>query len=63
MKKQRLERLRPQEVAFLRFLERDIEDHPERLRGFPEDLLQRLIAVTEGVEVDLDEPIEGLVAL
>lgn len=48
---------------FLLFLERDIAAHPERLQGMSEDLYRRLLAVTEGMEIDLDEPIEGPVAL
>lgn len=48
---------------FLRLLAADIEAHPERLQGIPDDLYRRWIAVAEGVVVDLDEPIEGPVAL
>jgi antitoxin PrlF len=48
---------------FLQLLERDIAAHPERLRGMPDDLYQRLLAVTEGMDVGPDEPIEGPVAL
>lgn len=48
---------------FLRLLEREIVEHPERLRGMPADLYRRLAAVTDGMDVDLDEPIEGPVAL
>jgi antitoxin PrlF len=53
----------PALVPFLQLLANDIAAHPERLRGFPEDLYRRLVAVTEGVEVDPDAPIEGPVAL
>jgi len=49
--------------AFLQFLDRDILEHPERLRGIPEVLYQRLLAVTEGLEGNPDDPIEGPVAL
>lgn len=49
--------------AFLSFLERDIAAHPERLQTMPDDLYRRFLAVTEGLEIDLDEPIEGPVAL
>jgi antitoxin PrlF len=48
---------------FLQLLERDIAAHPERLRGMPEGLYRRLLAVTEGMDVGPDEPIEGPVAL
>lgn len=53
----------PALAPFLRFLERDIAAHPERLQVMPDDLYRRLTAVTEGMEIDLDEPIEGPVAL
>jgi hypothetical protein len=53
----------PEVEAFLQFLDQDILMHPERLRAIPEGLYQRLLAVTAGVEVILDDPIEGLVAL
>lgn len=53
----------PALFPFLQFLERDIAQHPERLRGMPEGLYHRLLAVTDGVDVDPDEPIEGPVAL
>lgn len=48
---------------FLRLLANDIEAHPERLRGMPEELYQRLMAITAGVEVDPDETIAGAVCL
>jgi antitoxin PrlF len=53
----------PALAPFLELLERDVAGHPERLQGMPEDLYRRLLAVTEAVEVDLDQPIEGPVAL
>jgi len=53
----------PALVPFLQLLERDIAGHPERLRGVPAALFDRWMAVTVGGEVDLDEPIEGTVAL
>jgi antitoxin PrlF len=48
---------------FLQLLERDIAAHPERLQGMPDSLYRRLLAVTEGMDVGPDEPIEGPVAL
>ena len=48
---------------FLRLLEREIAVHPERLHGMPDDLYRRLVAVTQRMDVDPDEPIEGPVAL
>lgn len=50
-------------VSFLQLLEIDIKHHPERLREMPQGLYERLAAVSEGVEVHLDEQIEGAVAL
>jgi antitoxin PrlF len=48
---------------FLRLLANDIEAHPERLRGIPEELYQRLMAITAGVEVCPDETFDGAVNL
>lgn len=53
----------PALISFLKLLERDIADHPERLAPMPAALYERLLAVTKGVTVDPDEPIEGPVAL
>jgi hypothetical protein len=50
-------------VAFLQLLEGDLTRHPERLRGIPRSLYERLVAVTEGVQAHPDEAIEGAVAL
>lgn len=50
-------------AEFLRFLDRDLAKHPDRLRRMPPSLYRRLVAVTEGVTVSLDDPIEGEVAL
>ena len=49
--------------AFLDFLERDIERHPERLQPVTVELVERIRALTAGIEIDLDEEIEGPVAL
>lgn len=48
---------------FLRLVTDDIVAHPERLQGIPDGLYRRWMAVIQGVEVDLDEPVEGPVAL
>lgn len=48
---------------FLRLLAHDIEAHPERLRGMPEELYQGLMAITAGVEVDPDETFDGAICL
>ncbi|HEY0014937.1 MAG TPA: type II toxin-antitoxin system PrlF family antitoxin [Longimicrobium sp.] len=53
----------PALLPFLRLLEHDVAAHPDRLRTMPEDLRQRLLTVTGGLDVDLDETIEGAVAL
>ncbi|HEU0013082.1 MAG TPA: type II toxin-antitoxin system PrlF family antitoxin [Longimicrobium sp.] len=49
--------------AFLDFIERDMAEHPERLRTMPKDLFDRMRALTVGMEIDLDEKIEGPVGL
>jgi antitoxin PrlF len=48
---------------FLRLLANDIEAHPERLRGMPEVLYRRWMAVTADVEVDPNETFKGAVCL
>ena len=53
----------PALAGFLQLLESDLQEHPERLRAFPSDLLARARALTQGVEVDHEEPIEGVTAL
>ena len=49
--------------AFLDFLARDIEEHPDRLKAATPEWVERLRAITGGGPVDLDEPIVGPVAL
>jgi antitoxin PrlF len=49
--------------AFLDFLERDIEEHPERLQLLTNSMVDRWRELTDDLEVDLDEPIEGPVSL
>jgi antitoxin PrlF len=53
----------PALAPFLDFLARDIAGRPEALAGLTPTLVAQLQALTEGVVVDLDEPIEGDVAL
>ena len=48
---------------FLAFVGRDLDSHPERLRVFPQSLLDRARAITQHVQIDHDAPIEGAVAL
>jgi len=49
--------------AFLAFLEQDMDGHPERLAGLTTGLVERARALTDGIEVDLDAPLEGDVAI
>jgi antitoxin PrlF len=53
----------PSLAAFLDLLSRDLSAHPDRLRGLPATLVERIRDAVAGVEVDLDEPIEGPVVL
>jgi hypothetical protein len=48
---------------FLALLARDIENHPETLIALPPSLTERLQALTAGVTVDPDDPIDGDVGL
>jgi antitoxin PrlF len=48
---------------FLALLQNDIVAHPERLRGMPHSLYERILAVTRGTDGTVDEGIEGPVAL
>ncbi|WP_319799194.1 type II toxin-antitoxin system PrlF family antitoxin [Nitrobacter sp.] len=48
---------------FLAFLADDIQRRPEALTALSPTLASRLAALTEGVKVDLDAPIDGDVAL
>jgi antitoxin PrlF len=45
--------------AFLDFLEREINDHPERLLPVTAGLRARMRRLVDGAGVDLDEEIEG----
>lgn len=49
--------------AFLSFLERDIENSPENLKTLTPDWATHIAKLVEGIEVDLDSPIEGDVDL
>lgn len=48
---------------FLSFIARDVADNPDRLLPFPRALLDRARELTAGIEIDHDEPIEGVTAL
>ena len=43
--------------AFLEFLANDMAAHPERLRPVDPALLERIHTLTQGVEIDLDQPL------
>jgi antitoxin PrlF len=43
--------------AFLRFLEKDIVEHPGRLQPITVEMVNEWFALVEGVEVNLDEPL------
>jgi antitoxin PrlF len=49
--------------AFLDFLEHDMLTRPDGVKPIPSELFERVAALTEGIEVDLDAPIEGEVAI
>jgi antitoxin PrlF len=49
--------------SFLAFLARDIERHPENLKGFSPELKKRLAGLVDGVAADLESTIEGDVDL
>lgn len=49
--------------TFLTFLAQDTQTHPERIQALSPELRDRIVGLTEGVEVDLDAPIEGDVGL
>ncbi len=48
---------------FLIFLAKDIQEHPERLTSMSPELRARIDAVTDGLDIDLDAPIDGEVDL
>jgi hypothetical protein len=48
---------RPAECVMLDILDKDIREG--RVQPIPQSLLDRARELTEGIEVDLDEPLEG----
>lgn len=44
--------------SFLAFLENDMENSPASLRPLSQNMLDRSAALTEGVDLDLDAPLE-----
>ena len=53
----------PTLAPFLALLGRNIAEHPERLRGFPRELLARAKRLTTRIPIDHDAPLDGAVAL
>ncbi|MGR9172120.1 type II toxin-antitoxin system PrlF family antitoxin [Rhizobium sp. KDH_Rht_773_N] len=45
--------------SFLGFLADDMQRHPDRIREFPQALVERMVELTKGMHVDPDEPILG----
>jgi antitoxin PrlF len=48
--------------GFLSFIARDIVENPEQVAPFPPALLERAKALTAGIQIDHDEPIEDVTA-
>lgn len=46
------------EQEFLNFLGKDIEEHPENVHEVPIELWENIQDLLEGVEVNLNEPLE-----
>jgi antitoxin PrlF len=49
--------------AFLGFLANDIKEHPAKIKALAPDLAKRIAALTDGIIVNLDDEIDGDVAL
>ncbi|HEY9092243.1 type II toxin-antitoxin system PrlF family antitoxin [Parasphingorhabdus sp.] len=49
--------------AFLGFLATDIKQHPEKIKALAPDLAKRITVLTDGISVNLDDEIDGDVAL
>jgi len=45
--------------SFFAFLENDIKQHPNQLQSMPTELREQSSKLTEGIEVDLDAPLNG----
>ena len=48
---------------FLEFMASDMRKHPETIKALSPDLAVRIAALTEGMDMDLDAPIDGDVSL
>lgn len=44
----------PAVMAFLSFIGRDLETHPDRIQALGADFMARVSSLTKGVQVDLD---------
>jgi len=53
----------PALAPFLALLERDIADQPAAILPLTPELAARMTAATEGININLDAPIDGEVAL
>jgi antitoxin PrlF len=49
--------------SFLMFLSKDMEHNPDHIKEFPPALRERMEALTQGMQIDPDEPITGDVAI
>lgn len=49
--------------AFLSFLERDMVRNPAAIAAFPAALAERMAELTAGMDIDLDEEVDGPVTL
>lgn len=49
--------------AFLQFLAKDMHANPGRMRALSPELMASIGELVEGIEVDVDAPIEGDVAI
>ena len=44
--------------SFLKFLAKDMKENPEHIQAISPDLVNRAKSLTEGVDIDLDAPLE-----
>lgn len=56
---QQTEQNDPLLTDFLAFLARDIAEHPEHLHAVNSELLQRIQGLVNGVDLDLDAPLDA----
>ena len=58
-----LEHVDPVLDRFLVFLGDDLLRHPDRVEVWPASLLERARAITSGIDIDHESPIDGAIAL